>query len=96
MSAILAGRLGSEVERHAIAQSSNHSSVVAAVQKRVVVQKRMQFSIMSCSYTAQCLGASCMKPTDLRPLRMWEYASVHLVAYGRHAAGRCGARARPL
>lgn len=30
---------------------------VAAVRKRVVIQKRMRFSIVSCSYTAQCLSS---------------------------------------
>lgn len=63
MSAILAGRLGPGVER---SPSPNHNRQATAVQKRVVIQKRMQFSIVSCSYTAQCLGASCLKPTHPR------------------------------
>lgn len=43
-------------DHFALVPSSNHSSLVQTVEKRVVIQKCMQFSSMSCSYTAQCLG----------------------------------------
>lgn len=67
MSAILAGRLGiwgGALCNGALVKSQ---SPWAAVRKRVVIRKRMQFSIVSCTYAAQCLGASCMKPTRPRP-----------------------------
>lgn len=64
-------------------RSSNHNRHGAAVQKRVVIQKRMQFSIVSCSYAAQCLGAK-LHETDSperRPPtpRMWNNTSLHIV-----------------
>lgn len=51
---------------------------MAAVQKRVVIQKRMRFSIVSCSYTAQCLGASYMKPTQPSQCAQYLRANVRL------------------